>query len=428
MKHIFSRILKTYFAPELDLRVKLFNILAMGGLVTGLVMAIMSSIINESMANTIGCFVSAVLSFGLLVYSRRSGRYQICYMITIFFIFIIMFPFLFFSIGGYHGGMPLFFVFAVVFTFFMLEGKKAIAFSVLEIIIYLVIMIIAYSYPDSVQHFKAEEDMFFDIIFAFITVSTILGICIFFHFRLYNKQQQRLDEQNNLLFEANRAKTELLSNASHEMRTPLTVVSVNVQTALAILEDKEINDREITELLSGAQSEIMRLSRMVGGMLTLTSISENTEWQEVDFTSLLKSGAQMLRLNLEKNGNTLKVYVEDGLRVFGSGDLLAQVLSNLINNAGAFTKNGKITLAANRNKGKIIVMVKDTGTGIAPEMLPHVFERGVSSGGTGFGLYLCNTVAESHGGRMWIESEAGTGTSAFFSIPYYEGQFGGDEK
>lgn len=428
MRPIFSRILKSYFAPELDLRVKLFNILAVGGMITSLIMAALSAYRHLGLINTISCLAIAVLSFGLLIYCKRRGRYQICYMITIFTIFMIMFPIIFFYTGGYYSGMPLFFVFAIVFTFFMLEGRRAIVFAILEMITYLSVIMIAYHYPQLVHHFSSEEDLLFDLIFSLVVVSLILGISMFLYFRIYKRQQQKLDKQNKLLYEANQAKIEFLANTSHEMRTPLTVVSVNVQTVLSILEEQKIKNLEVTELLAGAQSEVMRLSRMIGGMLTLTSISENAEWQQIDFTKLLKSGAQMLRLSIEKNGNTLDIKIEEELYVYGSGDLLAQVLSNLLNNAGAHTKNGRITLSAQKDKGEIIVIVEDNGSGITSEMLPHVFERGVSNGGTGFGLYLCKIVADSHGGRTWIESQVGVGTRVFFSIPYYEGQFGGSEK
>lgn len=75
---------------------------------------------------------------------------------------------------------------------------------------------------------------------------------------------------------------------------------------------------------------------------------------------------------------------------------------------------------------EILVKVEDTGSGISAEFLPHVFERGVSTRGTGFGLYLCRTVVESLGGRIWMESVQGSGTLAAFVLPTYEGQFGGE--
>jgi signal transduction histidine kinase len=245
---------------------------------------------------------------------------------------------------------------------------------------------------------------------------------------MYNRQQKKLDEQNAVLAQINRMKTEFLANTSHEMRTPLTVVSVNVQTVMEILEDmgETMNDPEAGELLQKAQNEIMRMSRMVGGMLTLASMSEDTDRQKLDLTSLLKSGMEMLRLSLGKRDNVIEADIEMGLNVFGNADLLAQVLTNLLQNAGTHTENGKVTVSAKKQGREITVMVRDTGAGILPELLPRVFERGVSTAGTGYGLYLCKTVVESHGGRIWVESERGAGTSVYYILPVYEGQIGND--
>jgi len=159
----------------------------------------------------------------------------------------------------------------------------------------------------------------------------------------------------------------------------------------------------------------------------LSSMTDSADKRIVDFSALLISCAEMLRLNLQKNGNILETEIEKGLRVFGNADLLAQVITNLLQNAGKHTENGTVTLAAKTTGNKITVTVRDTGSGIPEELLPHVFERKVSSGGTGFGLYLCKMVVESHGGRIWIQNgqERGTaGTALYFSLPVYQGQFG----
>lgn len=113
--------------------------------------------------------------------------------------------------------------------------------------------------------------MLTDVMVGFISVSAVLGTMLYLHFRLYTEQQKKLDEQNHILERTSRAKTESLSNTSHEMRTPLTVISVNVQTVTEILEDmgESLKDAEAAKLLQNAQQEIMRLSRMVGGMCFL---------------------------------------------------------------------------------------------------------------------------------------------------------------
>lgn len=429
MRRFISIIGRRFFDKNLDFRVRLFNVLAMGGTIISLAMALVGIVANAGLGNIVVNFISAALSFALLCYSQRTGRYQLCYMITIVAIFMVLFPIMFFTAGGYHSGMPCFFVFAVAFTVLMLEGKKAIMVSIVEIFLYLAICLIAFRYPELVKAWDTEQDILTDVTVGFVSVSAVLGTMLYLHFKLYNEQQKKLDEQNHILERTSRAKTEFLSNTSHEMRTPLTVISVNIQTVAEILEDmgEAVKDGEAAELLQNAQQEIMRLARMVGGTLTLAAMSENMDKQAVKFSTLLRSSAEMFSLHLQKQGNVLNADIAEGLSVFGNADLLAQVVANLLQNAAAYTEQGRIILRAEKTGHEILVTVTDTGTGIAAELLPHVFERGVSTGGTGFGLYLCKTVVESHGGRIWIESTPGSGTTTSFALPTYEGQFGGED-
>ena len=428
MKNRLTQFISTYFGPTLDFRVRLFNVLAMGGTIISLTMALVGIAIDTGLGNIAVNFISATLSYALLCYSQRTGRYRLCYFITIVAIFLGLFPVMFFTTGGYHSGMPSFFVFAVAFTILMLEGKKAIVMSVVELLLYLAICLIAFRYPELVKAWDTEQDLLTDVIVGFVSVSAVVGTMLYLHFKLYTEQQKKLDEQNQILQRTSRAKTEFLSNTSHEMRTPLTVISVNVQTVTEILEDmgEAVKDTEAAELLQNAQQEIMRLARMVGGMLTLASMSEHTDKQAVNFTTLLRGSAEMFSLHLQKRGNLLTAEIEEGLYVFGNADLLAQVMANLLQNAAAYTRQGEVTLRAEKSGNEVVVTVRDTGDGIPAELLPRVFERGVSTGGTGFGLYLCKTVVESHGGRVWIESAPGSGTAVTFALPAYEGQFGGE--
>jgi signal transduction histidine kinase len=219
------------------------------------------------------------------------------------------------------------------------------------------------------------------------------------------------------------------------MRTPLTVISGNIQRVTQTLEDmgKAVKDQEAVQLLAAAQSEIMRLARMVGGMLTLASINEETQRSRANFTTIIQSTADMLLLILEKRGNRLETEVEEDFYVFCNRDLLTQVIMNLIQNANDHTMNDTILLCVIRDGGTLTVTVSDNGAGISSDLLPRVFERGVSGkeGGTGYGLFLCKTVVESHGGRIWMENGSnggGQGTSVYFTLPVYEGQYGDKTK
>ncbi len=429
MNKLLSFIGNNFLDKGLDLRVRMFNILAMAGVVVSFLSVVVSAAMGEKLQNPAVYLWFCLLAAILLWYASKSGKYQLCYMITIVAIFLVGFPFFFFNNGGYYGTIPYFFIFALVFTAFMLEGKKAFLMVGVEMTLYIGICLYAYFFFTPDPFYVNSLNLMITCVFGFVVVGLALSIVMLLQFRLYNEQQKKLDEQNHILSKASRAKTEFLSNTSHEMRTPLTVISVNVQTVTEILEDmgEAVKDSEAEELLHNAQQEIMRLARMVGGMLALASMSENTDKQTVNLTTLLRSSAEMYYLHLQKRGNTLTTDIAEGLNVYGNADLLAQVVANLIQNAGAHTEMGTITLQAEKVSHKIMVSVQDTGTGIPEELLPHVFERGVSTGGTGFGLYLCKTIVESHGGRIWVESEPGRGTAVIFVLPFYEGQLGGGE-
>lgn len=420
-------VMDIMLGKHLEFRVRLFNILAFFGVFVSLLSAIASFFVGDSPIEYGAYLLFCLISVLLIVYSIQTRRYQRCYLITIILIFFIGFPIFFLMGGGFYGAMPYFFIFAILFTIFMLEGKRAIVVSAFELVLYVSLCIYALTYiPVKPEYLEAGHN-FFESVFGFSVVSIALGACLAAHFRLYNAQQRKLDEQNSVLAQANKFKTEFLANASHEMRTPLTVTSVNVQTVMDILDDMEetVKDPEVAKLLQNAQNEIMRLSRMVGGMLTLASMSENTDKQKLDLSQLLQSTVEMLRLNISKHGNSVKTDIESDLCVFGNADLLMQILSNILQNAETHTQNGTMTISAKKLGNVITVTVRDNGAGIPPDLLPRVFERGVSSGGTGYGLHLCKAVVESHGGKIWIESTSGGGTAVYYTLPYYEGQLGG---
>ncbi|GMQ62384.1 sensor histidine kinase [Vallitalea maricola] len=429
MKNQIIKFLHTYFDHTLDLRVRIFNVLALAGCVISLVEGLVNLFSGAGAMETLSVLATAVLSAGLMVYAQQTQKYKRCYLVTILFIFIGLFGYLFFQMGGYHGGAPLLFVFSVVFTVFMLEGRTALLVTVLELALYSAMYVCAYLWPDSIVTLATEHAYFVNHITDFLMVSMALGATMYAQVRLYRAQQRRVDEQNAVLSQVNQAKTQFLANTSHEMRTPLTIISVNIQTVMGLLKrmDGVTEDGEAQEFLQDAQAEIMRLSRMVEGMLSLNAIADSTEKDKADFSSLLGNTAEMIRLLLAKQGNTLTAEFSDGLTVYGNADLLSQVVINLLQNANAHTANGIIKLQAVHSGGEIAVTVSDNGSGISSQLLPHVFERGVSEGGTGFGLFLCKTVVESHGGRIQIESEKSCGTTVTFTLPIYQGQFGGED-
>ena len=121
---LMRRFIYVFFASHLEFRVRLFHVLAIGGTIISFVMCILSAANYTGITAVLTNAVSTALSFSLLMYSYRSGRYQFCYMVTIIGIFLGLLPFLFFSSGGYHSGMPAFFVLPWCSPFLCWKGKR----------------------------------------------------------------------------------------------------------------------------------------------------------------------------------------------------------------------------------------------------------------------------------------------------------------
>lgn len=235
------------------------------------------------------------------------------------------------------------------------------------------------------------------------------------------QKQRELDETNRLLDRLNDMKTYFLSNISHEMKTPLTVMSANAQLTKTLVETGAGQD-EIFHNLDTVSREAERLARMVNSMLDLSSTQEtHAEMEQLDITPLLRASADVYRSLLEKNGNRLEVDLAPKLPVVsGDADMLTQVVLNLLANANHHTRGGKVALSSRVEEDGVRVTVADTGEGIAADVLPHVFERHVSDqsdGGSGLGLAICRSIIEKHGGHIQLESAKGRGTTVCFYLP-----------
>ena len=226
---------------------------------------------------------------------------------------------------------------------------------------------------------------------------------------------------------ANKSKTRFLAMMSHEIRAPLTVIATGIDFA----DDKIAhggNTAIIRNALDVIRNETQRLGRMVNGMLNLASISDTDEIRmRVDFSALLRDSAEVFRLTLEKRNNVLSVDVSPDLPdVYVEADRFAQIMTNILSNATEHTQNGKVSITTEYDDAFITVKISDTGEGIDSDIIPNVFDYGVSGkNNTGYGLYLCKTIVEAHGGSIKIESEKGKGTTVIYTVPVYAGQEAG---
>ena len=241
--------------------------------------------------------------------------------------------------------------------------------------------------------------------------------------------------------EADAAKSAFLSTVSHELRTPLTSVLGFAKIIKKRLEERVFplvprDDRKVAQTIQQVEenlkvvvSEGERLTKLIDDVLDLAKIEAGKlEWhmEPVALEDIIDRATAATSSLFEAKGLRLEKQVAAGLpRVTGDRDRLIQVVINLISNSVKFTDAGRITCRAVRRDGEIVVSVVDTGVGIAPSDQPKVFERFKQVGdtltdkpkGTGLGLPICREIVEHHGGQIWVESEAGRGSTFSFSLP-----------
>ena len=241
---------------------------------------------------------------------------------------------------------------------------------------------------------------------------------------------------------ANEAKSAFLSTVSHELRTPLTSVLGFAKIIRKRLEEKifPIVDKkdpktektigQISENLHVVISEGERLTHLINDVLDLAKIEAGKmEWNQesVSMSEVAERAIAATTSLFDQKALKLVKNIDTDLPdITGDRDKLIQVIINLISNSVKFTDKGSVTCTVSQQKDEIVVSISDTGIGIAPGDFGAVFEQFKQVGGdtltdkpkgTGLGLPICKEIVEHHGGRIWLESEVGKGSTFSFALP-----------
>ena len=241
-----------------------------------------------------------------------------------------------------------------------------------------------------------------------------------------------------------RQRADFISTASHEMRTP--VAAIEGYLALA-LNDKVSNiDDRARDYLEKAHSSTEHLGKLFQDLLTSAKAEDGrltSHPSVVELGEMLESLTSDLRLVAEKKGLFVEfnsssnaainaTQQQGGERVIRplyyvnvDPDRIREVITNLFDNAVKYTPEGKISLGITGNDTVVQCYVRDTGPGIPAEDVPHLFQKfyRVDSsatrtiGGTGLGLFICRKIIELYGGRIWVESQVGNGSSFYINLP-----------
>lgn len=224
-----------------------------------------------------------------------------------------------------------------------------------------------------------------------------------------------------------RVRAEFVSNASHELRTPVTAIKGFVDT---LLDDPSQDPETVRKFLDIIGKQTDRLARLIKDLLDLTKIeSRRSEISKrpVNIREVAEESVSMLAPQARAKAITVELAIpEDFPQVPADPDMLSEVFMNLLDNAIKYTPDGgRVTVGGEASEAFVTIWVKDTGIGIPAQHLSRVFERfyrvdkarSRELGGTGLGLAIVKHIVERHGGSVSVESEVGRGSTFVFTLP-----------
>ena len=218
---------------------------------------------------------------------------------------------------------------------------------------------------------------------------------------------------------------EFVANVSHELRTPLAGIKAIVET----LRDGGINDKEAAKrFLARVDTEVDRMTQIVAELAELSRIESGRgelKSEEFNLNAVVQEVVSNFHPQSARQEVTLSTELFADLPLISADrDRIYQAITNLVHNAIKFTSTGgKITVSTKRLQDSVSLEVSDTGRGISAEDLPRIFERfykadkARSGQGTGLGLAIAKHIVQAHGGKIWVESKEGKGSTFGFSLP-----------
>jgi len=228
--------------------------------------------------------------------------------------------------------------------------------------------------------------------------------------------------ENTRLFQ----QSDLISEFVHELRTPLSSLS----TATYLLLRPEMSQEQRDQIVTNIHNETMRLNALASSFLDLARLeSGRVQFRKTIFSlaDLLYECKDVMSSKALEDNIQLRVESPEGLPLLEADrDKIKQVLLNLLSNAIKYNRpNGTVMLRAEARETETAIFVQDTGIGIPEEALPHLFEKfyrgkqreARAQPGSGLGLAIVHSIAESHSGKVWVDSEIGKGSAFYLQIP-----------
>ena len=260
---------------------------------------------------------------------------------------------------------------------------------------------------------------------GYFIIIVSLAISSIQYIKIAKEREQVISSQYEKLKETDKMQRDFINIAAHELRTPIQPILG--MTGLLQSKIKDIEHREFLEVTIRNAKRLQRLTEDILDVSRIESHALDLKKEWFDINKMIENVVRDCRNQLEMNNNyDVRILYESKGNIFVQGDRerLTQVISNVVGNSLKFTKTGNISISSEKKESQVIVSLKDTGSGIDPEILPRLFTKFVtkSDKGTGLGLYISKKIIEAHNGKIWgknndNDDDNGIGAEFGFILP-----------
>ena len=403
--------LEIIFDHRVSLRERMFRV------VTGICMVALIFILP--MGRNLGnLLILAACLAAVTVIVRLSIRRECitCGATIIVILLLLVFPFSFFTAGGFYSGVSEWGVICFIYISLTLEGRRRVVFFLLTVAEIIACYFVAFrALGNMAQH--AMSHSFFDSVVSVTMVGLLSSVLLLFLNRLYNRENEITQQQKKEIEELNRAENNFFSSMSHEIRTPInTIIGLNEIILRGDISDEVAeNARNIqgaSKMLLTLVNDILDLSKIKSGKMEIVNVSYETG-------KLFSEIVNMIWIKAQEKGLEFKLHVDPSIpsMLFGDEVRVKQILINLLNNAIKYTERGfvKLSVRCERrrvNRVRVWYTVEDSGQGVKKENIPYIFnafkrvdeEKNRHIEGTGLGLSIVQQLVELMGGEISVNS------------------------
>ncbi|MDR3277359.1 MAG: response regulator [Oscillospiraceae bacterium] len=423
----FKRLTDKYlFAEGLSLDMRLSNLVCVLGIAGAALAMVVKTV--EGMPVFAGVGIAVTLVTGVVLYAvfTKLNRNRLGVRCLIISATDIIIPVCFIYGGGIGSALTVYFCLGIVLHFLVFRKWECAILVAINILIYLGCLAFSYLFPQYIYRLSADLGLLYhiDTVQGILICGLFIGFVIKFQLWVYDVERKRVED-------ATRVKSDFLSNMSHEMRTPLNAIIGMTTLGKAATDTERMTYcfekiQDASAYLLGVINDVLDMSKIEANKLELSLV-------DFDFERVIESVINVIGFRVEEKSQQFSVHIGESVprAVKGDDQRLTQVITNLLSNAVKFTpENGSVRLEArlvNEETGVCTVQVEviDTGIGISQEQQTRLFtsfqqaDSGTSRqfGGTGLGLAISKRIVELMGGRIWVESEPGRGSTFAFTVP-----------